>query len=109
MPAKSPGCYGGRIAALLGALTAGTAVAATEAQLGRAHAINYVHELMEAAPQEGYRKVAPDTDMNPFTIRAALRVMLDEASGPFSHRLLFVMADGSRVVARAKHQPQQGA
>lgn len=46
---------------------------ATEAQLGRAHAINYVHELMEAAPQEGYRKVDPDTDMNPFTIRAALR------------------------------------
>ncbi len=46
---------------------------ATEAQLGRAHAINYVHELMEASPKEGYHKVDPDTDMNPFTVRAALR------------------------------------
>nr|WP_315466234.1 histone deacetylase family protein [uncultured Rhodoferax sp.] len=46
---------------------------ATEAQLGRAHAINYVHELIEASPKEGYHKVDPDTDMNPFTVRAALR------------------------------------
>lgn len=46
---------------------------ATEAQLGRVHAINYVHELMEASPKEGYHKVDPDTDMNPFTVRAALR------------------------------------
>ncbi|MDH4451018.1 MAG: histone deacetylase family protein [Rhodoferax sp.] len=46
---------------------------ATEAQLGRAHAINYVHELIEASPHTGYRKVDPDTDMNPFTVQAALR------------------------------------
>lgn len=46
---------------------------ATKAQLGRAHASNYVNELIEAAPTEGYHKVDPDTDMNPFTIPAALR------------------------------------
>ncbi len=46
---------------------------ATEAQLGRAHASNYVSELMEASPREGYHKVDPDTDMNPFTVQAALR------------------------------------
>ena len=46
---------------------------ATKAQLGRAHASNYVNELIEAAPKEGYHKVDPDTDMNPFTIPAALR------------------------------------
>jgi acetoin utilization deacetylase AcuC-like enzyme len=28
---------------------------------------------MEAAPKQGYHKVDPDTDMNPFTIQAALR------------------------------------
>lgn len=46
---------------------------ATEEQLGRAHAINYVHELMDAAPREGYHKVDPDTGMNPYTVKAALR------------------------------------
>lgn len=46
---------------------------ATLDQLGRAHASNYVNELMEASPKEGYHKVDPDTDMNPFTVRAALR------------------------------------
>ncbi|WP_296509035.1 histone deacetylase family protein [Rhodoferax sp.] len=46
---------------------------ATTAQLGRAHASNYVSELMDASPAAGYRKVDPDTDMNPFTVRAALR------------------------------------
>ena len=46
---------------------------ATKAQLGRAHASNYVNELIEAAPTEGYHKVDPDTDMNPFTLPAALR------------------------------------
>lgn len=30
-------------------------------------------ELMAASPTEGYHKVDPDTDMNPFTVRAALR------------------------------------
>jgi acetoin utilization deacetylase AcuC-like enzyme len=46
---------------------------ATEEQLGRAHAINYVHELIASSPREGYHKVDPDTDMNPYTIQAALR------------------------------------
>jgi hypothetical protein len=35
-------------------------------------------------------------------VRAALSVMVAEAAGPFSHRLLFVMADGSRVVAKPR-------
>ena len=46
---------------------------ATLAQLGRAHASNYVSELIEAAPAQGYHRVDPDTEMNPFTIPAALR------------------------------------
>jgi acetoin utilization deacetylase AcuC-like enzyme len=46
---------------------------ATEEQLAHAHATQYIHELMDASPSEGYHKVDPDTDMNPFTIKAALR------------------------------------
>ncbi|MDZ7891501.1 MAG: histone deacetylase family protein [Rhodoferax sp.] len=46
---------------------------ATVAQLGRAHASNYVNELIDASPTFGYHKVDPDTDMNPYTMRAALR------------------------------------
>lgn len=46
---------------------------ATLAQLGRAHASNYVNELIDASPTHGYHKVDPDTDMNPYTVRAALR------------------------------------
>ena len=46
---------------------------ATLAQLGRAHASNYVNELIDASPTQGYHKVDPDTDMNPYTVRAALR------------------------------------
>lgn len=46
---------------------------ATEEQLGRAHASNYVNELIDASPLEGYHKVDPDTDMNPYTVKAALR------------------------------------
>ena len=46
---------------------------ATLAQLGRAHASNYVNELIDASPTHGYHKVDPDTDMNPFTVTAALR------------------------------------
>ena len=30
-------------------------------------------ELMAASPAEGYHQVDPDTDMNPFTVTAALR------------------------------------
>ena len=46
---------------------------ATTEQLARAHASGYVQELIDASPTEGYRKVDPDTDMNPYTVRAALR------------------------------------
>ena len=46
---------------------------ATTEQLARAHASGYVQELMDASPTEGYHKVDPDTDMNPHTVRAALR------------------------------------
>ena len=46
---------------------------ATVEQLGRAHTTSYVNELIAAAPTEGYHKVDPDTDMNPYTVKAALR------------------------------------
>ena len=46
---------------------------ATPEQLSHAHSSLYVSELMAASPTEGYHKVDPDTDMNPFTVSAALR------------------------------------
>jgi len=46
---------------------------ATVEQLGRAHTSLYVREIMDAAPLEGYAQIDPDTRMNPFTVRAALR------------------------------------
>lgn len=46
---------------------------ATLDQLAHAHSSHYVSELMAASPTEGYFKVDPDTDMNPFTVTAALR------------------------------------
>ena len=46
---------------------------ATPEQLAHAHASLYVSELMAASPLEGYHKVDADTDMNPFTVQAALR------------------------------------
>lgn len=46
---------------------------ATLGQLAHAHSSLYVAELMAASPVEGYHKVDPDTDMNPFTVTAALR------------------------------------
>ncbi|CAN5343963.1 histone deacetylase family protein [soil metagenome] len=46
---------------------------ATPEQLAHAHSSLYVSELMAASPTEGYHKVDPDTDMNPFTVQAALR------------------------------------
>ncbi|MCX7255920.1 MAG: histone deacetylase family protein [Polaromonas sp.] len=46
---------------------------ATTEQLGHAHSSLYVSELIDASPTEGYHKVDPDTDMNPFTVTAALR------------------------------------
>ncbi|WP_298015319.1 histone deacetylase family protein [uncultured Aquabacterium sp.] len=46
---------------------------ATEEQLGRAHSSLYVQELMAMAPAEGHVQVDPDTSMNPYTLKAALR------------------------------------
>lgn len=46
---------------------------ATEEQLGRAHSALYVREIISAAPLEGYHQVDPDTTMNPWTVKAALR------------------------------------
>lgn len=46
---------------------------ATLEQLGRAHSLRYVRDLIATSPAEGYRQVDPDTAMNPCTITAALR------------------------------------
>ncbi len=46
---------------------------ATLEQLSRAHASGYVQELIDASPAQGYHRVDPDTEMNPFTVRAAMR------------------------------------
>jgi acetoin utilization deacetylase AcuC-like enzyme len=46
---------------------------ATMGQLAHAHSSLYVAELMDASPTEGYHRVDPDTEMNPFTVQAALR------------------------------------
>lgn len=46
---------------------------ATEAQLARAHGLEYIHSILNAAPESGYHRVDPDTCMNPCTALAALR------------------------------------
>jgi acetoin utilization deacetylase AcuC-like enzyme len=46
---------------------------ATEEQLGRAHTSLYVRELLDAAPASGYAQIDPDTRMNAYTVKAALR------------------------------------
>ena len=46
---------------------------ATEAQLERAHTAMHVRRMLDAAPQEGYVQVDPDTRMNRHTLAAALR------------------------------------
>ncbi|MEP7102548.1 MAG: histone deacetylase family protein [Burkholderiales bacterium] len=46
---------------------------ATEAQLARVHSSAYIRDLFAKAPAEGYRQIDPDTSMNRFTLRAALR------------------------------------
>ena len=46
---------------------------ATPEQLSHAHSSLYVAELIDASPTEGYHRVDPDTEMNPFPIPAALR------------------------------------
>jgi acetoin utilization deacetylase AcuC-like enzyme len=46
---------------------------ATDQQLGRAHSMQYVHELAAQAPAIGYTQIDPDTQMNPYSYQAALR------------------------------------
>ncbi|MGZ3160097.1 MAG: histone deacetylase family protein [Burkholderiaceae bacterium] len=46
---------------------------ATDQQLGRAHTMQYVHELAAQVPTSGYTQVDPDTLMNPYSYQAALR------------------------------------
>ena len=46
---------------------------ANEQQLARSHDPAYVHKLAALTPTEGYVHVDPDTQMNPYTYRAALR------------------------------------
>ncbi|MCF8156777.1 MAG: histone deacetylase family protein [Rhodoferax sp.] len=60
---------------------------ATPEQLAHAHSSLYVAELIDASPAEGYHRVDPDTEMNPFTVRAALR-----AAGAVVHATDLVIA-----------------
>lgn len=46
---------------------------ATEEQILRAHAAEYLAELIESAPEHGIRHLDPDTAMSPNTMKAALR------------------------------------
>ena len=46
---------------------------ATDEQLARAHPIEYVRAIRQAAPQAGTIHLDPDTAMNPYTLQAALR------------------------------------
>ena len=46
---------------------------ATHAQLERAHSALYVKEITAKAPAEGLVHIDPDTAMNPYSLRAALR------------------------------------
>jgi acetoin utilization deacetylase AcuC-like enzyme len=60
---------------------------ATPEQLAHAHSSLNVAELIDASPAEGYHRVDPDTEMNPFTVRAALR-----AAGAVVHATDLVIA-----------------
>ncbi len=46
---------------------------ATDEQLARVHPLEYVRAIREAAPEAGTVHLDPDTAMNPWTLRAALR------------------------------------
>jgi len=59
---------------------------ATEEQLSQAHSSLYIKELLAASPTEGYYALDPDTNMNPYTIKAALR-----AAGAAVHATDLVM------------------
>ncbi len=54
-------------------LTRHDAPLATDEQLARVHPIEYVNAIRDAAPDEGLVHLDPDTAMNPFSLRAALR------------------------------------
>ncbi len=58
---------------LLDAMICHDAPLASQAAISRAHAPEYVQELMDHAPASGFYQVDPDTCMNPFTLKAALR------------------------------------
>jgi acetoin utilization deacetylase AcuC-like enzyme len=46
---------------------------ATDEQLARVHPLEYVNAIRDAAPERGTVHLDPDTAMNPFTLKAALR------------------------------------
>jgi acetoin utilization deacetylase AcuC-like enzyme len=46
---------------------------ATDEQLARVHPIEYVRAIRDAAPEHGTVHLDPDTAMNPFSLKAALR------------------------------------
>jgi acetoin utilization deacetylase AcuC-like enzyme len=46
---------------------------ATDEQLARVHPLEYVRAIRDAAPESGTVHLDPDTAMNPFTLKAALR------------------------------------
>src|SRR4051812_9092094 len=54
-------------------LTRFDAPLATDEQLARVHPLDYVRAIRDAAPEQGTVHLDPDTAMNPFTLRAALR------------------------------------
>src|SRR6185436_20558953 len=54
-------------------LTRYEAPLATDEQLARAHPLEYVRAIREAAPEEGTVHLDPDTAMNRYTLDAALR------------------------------------
>ena len=55
------------------ALTRFEAPLATDEQLARAHPLEYVQAIRQAAPRAGTVHLDPDTAMNPHTLNAALR------------------------------------
>jgi acetoin utilization deacetylase AcuC-like enzyme len=81
---------------------------ATTEQLAHAHSSLYVAELMDASPTEGYHRVDPDTEMNPFTVRAALR-----AAGAVVHATDLVIAGDAPTafccVRPPGHHAERGA
>ena len=60
-------------AGLESALTRFAAPLATDEQLARAHPLEYVQAIRQAAPRAGTVHLDPDTAMNPHTLNAALR------------------------------------